>query len=800
MPNTMSSINSLLNHEAPGPSPSQRARSGSGSDSDSMHHQHRHFVAKTTTYEAADALTTLATLGSGQQYAPVNHAPTRELPSPTAFAHAPRRTSSFGSHIASIEPVEPSPPIDHPQHSPTLDQYHHGSKSPETQRRQSLLTRTSPAPILAPIKSFSPVQDPPQQPPVYGKDVSQTAMPQSQASDEGLSSRDETHDREPAYVVETPTTAQPTASAPHPIVTSLPPSHHVEQRLPSPLPLIKPEPSGTPREATPATNVVQSLERNNSVTGESIDTETLKAIEIAKTNDLGLRAKRNASVTESVTSPIDSKTAPAFSKKRPAPSSSSIKKKGTAAPKKPTSKRRKIETDTESNPRSATPTSRTSKPGTKKGGNKGSQAGTPAAESSPAPDHSSQAHPSDDEGESSEDSALYCICRKPDNHKWMIGCDGGCDDWFHGSCVNMQQADEALVDKFICPNCEQNDRGQTTYKPMCRRDGCRKPARLSNNKLSKYCSDECGVGFFQDQLQRTAGAKKPSTSKKLKKKGNKEGEDQENLNDEEEPTPLGGVLRAKDLKALVEVTKDIDAFKRLGSGVLSPPQTASPTKATFDGLPNGTSDNNIDDGLKLTAAEQMHLGALHTEKSHLNDRLEVLKDREKFVSMAREQATRYADKEKIKVKEFCGYDSRLSWSDAEFLHWRKSKVGRASFQFGTLSPTDEEIISVQVNGSAVDKDGDSPMDGTDDEPKICNKKRCPKHPQWQKLNLQDARFEELEVVEAIKECEKEERSVRERARRRGEKDTMASDLIGADGGSNQQEKERNRDGWVEVVS
>ncbi|KAF2794216.1 hypothetical protein K505DRAFT_242685, partial [Melanomma pulvis-pyrius CBS 109.77] len=614
--------------------------------------------------------------------------------------------------------------------------------------------------------------------------ASQTLPPPMPSSDEGPSRRDDT---------------EPVDSAPHPIVTSLPPALDSEPPLPSPLPLIKHEPTGTPREATPATNVAQTTERQLSVTTENIDAETLKAIEIAKQSDLGLRAKRNASVAESVTSPIDPKPAPALSKKRPAPSASAIKKKGTAAPKKPAPKRRKIENDVDSNTRSATPTSRIVKSAHGRGSKKGSQAGTPAAESSPAPDNSSQVHPSDDEAESSDDNALYCICRKPDNHKWMIGCDGGCDDWFHGSCVDMQQADEELVDKFICPNCEADGRGQTTYKPMCRRDGCRKPARLGTSNVSKYCSDECGVGFFQDQLQRTAGAKKPSTNKRLKKKGSKDDDDQAHDSDEEEPTPLGGVLRAKDLKALVQVSKDIESFKRLGSGVLSPPQTASPTKATFDGLPNGTPPSNPHQDLTLTPAERMHLGALHTEKSHLKDRLEVLKDREKFVSMAREQATRHAEKEKIKVKEFCGYDSRLSWSDTEFLDWRKGKFGRAAFKFGTLSPTAVEIASVddEVNDSTRDNNGDSQMNGTDDsEPKVCSKKRCPKHPQWQKLNLQDARFEEVEVVEAIKECEKEECSVRERARRRGAKDAMAADLVGADGSA---KVERNRDGWVEVI-
>ena len=184
------------------------------------------------------------------------------------------------------------------------------------------------------------------------------------------------------------------------------------------------------------------------------------------------------------------------------------------------------------------------------------------------------------------------------------------------------------------------------------------------------------------------------------------------------------------------------------------------------------------------------MNALHNEKSQLNDRLEVLKDREKFVSMAKEQATRVADREKMKLKEFCGYDTRLSWSDVEFLRWRNSKHGRAAFQFSTLSPTDDQVSSMEAGSpNGVLADGEV-------KESVCLKKRCAKHPQWQKLNLQDARFEELEVVEAIKECEKEERSVRERARRRNAKDTMAKELTAGDG----TQEVRNRDGWVEVVA
>jgi COMPASS component SPP1 len=739
----MSSINALLN-DAP-------ARRESVS--------HPQYTTQTTTYEAADALTTLATLGSGQQYAP---APSRELPSPTASsANAPRRSSSFGSHHSPTAPVEPTPPVDQPPlHSPTtLDHYHHGSRSPEEQkRRQSLLTE--PAPVLAPLQGMSTVLHDQTDavrasasPTPIGHDVSQVVRDTSDTAHGSTqrTTQDSTQDREPAFIRDDP--------------------HPSQIREPEPESVVKDEPAETPREPTPA----QPTDRRNSSTSDAIDHDTLKAIEAAKASDLGLRAKRTASVAESVTSPNDSKAVPAPSKKRPAPSSSSVvKKKGTAKTTKPSNKKRRID-DGDSKARSVTPTART------KNGKKGSQAGTPALQSSPAPEDAAYGH-DDDDGESSEDHNLYCICKKPDNHRWMIGCDGGCDDWFHGDCVNMKQADENLVDKFICPLCEEAGRGNTTWKPMCRRDGCRMPARVVKDRESKFCSDECGVLYMQEQLQRTAGAKGANGNKdKPKKKKKAVRPEDEGRDEEEEPTPLGGVLRAKDLKSLADASPNIQAFRNLGSGVLSPPHTASPTRPNFPSNP---------DDVALTAAETVRLTALHNEKSQLNDRLEVLKDREKFVSMAKEQATRVADREKMKLKEFCGYDSRLSWSDAEFLLWRNSKHGRAAFQYSTLSPTIEQVSSMDssaTNGVSA---------AVEVKESVCLKKRCAKHPQWQKLNLQDARFEELEVVEAIKECEKEERSVRERARRRNAKDTMAKELTAGDG----REDVRNREGWVEVVA
>lgn len=47
-------------------------------------------------------------------------------------------------------------------------------------------------------------------------------------------------------------------------------------------------------------------------------------------------------------------------------------------------------------------------------------------------------------------SVLYCICRKPYDHRAMIACDQ-CDEWYHFKCINLL---EPPPKTFICPACE----------------------------------------------------------------------------------------------------------------------------------------------------------------------------------------------------------------------------------------------------------------------------------------------------------------------------------------------------------
>uniref|UniRef100_A0A3P9QE47 PHD finger protein 8 n=1 Tax=Poecilia reticulata TaxID=8081 RepID=A0A3P9QE47_POERE len=49
---------------------------------------------------------------------------------------------------------------------------------------------------------------------------------------------------------------------------------------------------------------------------------------------------------------------------------------------------------------------------------------------------------------------VYCLCRLPyDVTRFMIECDI-CQDWFHGSCVGVEEDKAAEIDQYHCPNCQ----------------------------------------------------------------------------------------------------------------------------------------------------------------------------------------------------------------------------------------------------------------------------------------------------------------------------------------------------------
>ncbi|KAF2455952.1 hypothetical protein BDY21DRAFT_349208 [Lineolata rhizophorae] len=459
-------------------------------------------------------------------------------------------------------------------------------------------------------------------------------------------------------------------------------------------------------------------------------------------------------------------------KKRATASKPAVTKKGIAKA-KPAPKKRKADEVATRN--SGTPASRTSK--TPAGGcnTKKSASGTPAAASPGAGDAAVAEGNDTDVGSVDSSGDVFCVCRRPDNHTWMIGCDGGCEDWFHGKCVNIREEDGDLIDKYICPNCTAEGKGNTTWKPMCRRDGCRKPARLRKGNPSKYCTDECGEMFFTARLGLPMdpvpnGASAEGNKKKpMKKKVTAILDDAE----DDYLGPLGGALRPPEVKALTAAIPDFEAFRRLGEGVPSPPPTALPAEEDFYVT-------------ILDAESRERLDQIAAKKDELRVRRALLKDHDRFVTMTRERAARTAEREGLKPKDMCGYDAQLQWSEAEFSAWRASPIGRAALKLGTLEGEDFKQLAEQIrreeygslptlnrsNGANSDPDGmEVDRDGPRDDgspfsatpPPLCMRKRCERHKNWQKLALTDVRFEIVDVADAMRALEAEEKEIRQRA-------------------------------------
>ncbi|KAI9703673.1 MAG: hypothetical protein M1836_007443 [Candelina mexicana] len=725
---------------SPKPSP---PRNGSG-DSHS-------YIA--STHDAVDVLTASATRGAqpSQNSLVLSETDSTQIHqdgidnSTTSYSKSPRQ---YGP--AAI-PIEPSAPLEQPgqSYSPTLAQYHHSSHSSQHQRRQSNTRRASPPLILAPIQSLPTMSNdqkeatPPRQEQIAQGNETRESLPEAA---EGCSSEivPQLHDKVSPDTSETPLTSQihqaspaqpPTLSA-----TEIPPS--------SPPADVKLEASATPRESTPLAPIpVTFTDKPTSMRAPSAtptaDIPTPKGVVTLKEEERSIKAPSSEASTPS--KDTSSANGPkAGSKKRPAPKSTTAenKKGGASTTKKPAAKKRKLDTDsnggTPSTKRSVTPASSRASKTPAASARKNSI--TPAV-SSPVP-----AAEDEDDMDIDEEAELFCICRKPDNHTWMIGCDGGCEDWFHGKCVNIKEEDAALIDKYICPNCEKKDKGNTTWLPMCRLDGCRKPARLSKKDLSKYCSDDHGREFM-----RLHAPKLTAPSKKRRKQNHTDHDGEcETMNDNR-----GGQLGDGHLAAITKSVNNVDDFRKLGEDVPSPPPTASPeAKADAE-----MQEDPSPDEAKLhvfDTDEERRVQQIHDRKRELKTRLESLKDREKFLGLVKARAKRIHDDLGGGKKIICGFDARLSWADEEFDEWRMSSTGQAALSANELGPP--EKLESQED------------DQTEDEQKIgrgaCTKRHCERHKTWQKIQLENLLFEEAQVKEETKKLVAEESSLRERAKLR----------------------------------
>uniref|UniRef100_A0AAY4EHG0 Lysine-specific demethylase PHF2 n=1 Tax=Denticeps clupeoides TaxID=299321 RepID=A0AAY4EHG0_9TELE len=79
---------------------------------------------------------------------------------------------------------------------------------------------------------------------------------------------------------------------------------------------------------------------------------------------------------------------------------------------------------------------------------------------------------------------VYCVCRLPyDVTQFMIECDA-CKDWFHGSCVGVDEDDAPDIDIYHCPNCEKTH-GKSTCKFFSLHDTDVKPVQNGSQVFIK---------------------------------------------------------------------------------------------------------------------------------------------------------------------------------------------------------------------------------------------------------------------------------------------------------------------------
>ncbi|EPY50001.1 Set1C PHD Finger protein Spf1 [Schizosaccharomyces cryophilus OY26] len=201
---------------------------------------------------------------------------------------------------------------------------------------------------------------------------------------------------------------------------------------------------------------------------------------------------------------------------------------------------------------------------------------------------------------------VYCLCRGPDDGRWMLGCDG-CEDWFHGECVNIPESFDELTAQYFCPSCTASGRGLTAWKRKCRLRECSKPAEIS----SKYCCHEHGVLFMRSKLKNTT-------------------------------------IDLSSLKTLTMVADNFQEFRNLGNQAPSLPDTIIPENVyAFEREDLEVLDRNL-----ILLKENLNFTQ---EKKHF---LQLIKDASRVL------VQEFKEREGIK-KDVCGFDNRLLLNDRD---------------------------------------------------------------------------------------------------------------------------------------
>ncbi|TVY38786.1 Set1 complex component [Lachnellula subtilissima] len=294
----------------------------------------------------------------------------------------------------------------------------------------------------------------------------------------------------------------------------------------------------------------------------------------------------------------------------------------------------------------------------------------------------------------SNDGGEYCVCRGPDDHRMMVNCEGGCNEWYHCSCIGMDVEDaKELLDRYICPKCKSAELF-TTWKRMCRynnvgehlnlRDPCRRAARVTEDPPSKYCSDEHRLAFMEfirDHMARQDNA--PS---------------------------MGGKLNVQEVAEILTHVKSNAELQSLGKKPRLPiPEGADPTRPI---------------GLDyITPEEEEEIKTLELKKQKIQTQIEGYRNQQKLLVMIHERAQAAAKHPSVDEKAVCGYDNRLAFNEHEFAHWLSTPEGQTAFETQKLGPRTDESKTIGARNHS--------------QYKKQTMKSCARHKGWRLIHGQD---------------------------------------------------------------
>ncbi|KAJ4160657.1 hypothetical protein NW754_003776 [Fusarium falciforme] len=336
-----------------------------------------------------------------------------------------------------------------------------------------------------------------------------------------------------------------------------------------------------------------------------------------------------------------------------------------------------------------------------------------AKKSKSTPSSGSGQAPSEAASEES-DNGPYCLCRGPDDHRWMIFCEH-CEDWFHGECINMSKdIGESLIEKFICPNCTTDDL-MTLYKKTCALSGCRRAARVAQEEQSVFCSNEHAQTWWERMV-----AKLPKTKGK--------GGINDQLVQEEFMALLSSGLSGVDEEGLWRLIK-------------TPFSDETPKEED-----KKEQDNEEDASKHLSEEEKEFLENAAAARFHLAEETLLCHKMLTLLDLAhsRRQAAISAGHFK---EDICGYDQRLDTISA-----------RDAFAAFAKSPEGEAIFKASKLGDPLGED--------DDVRGMCERKRCKIHSGWYKMLSLGIKYQIRELASQAGEVGEEEKVVRQAAKER----------------------------------